>query len=114
MSVNDEEGKVDQDALADQWAADMSDGDAPGSPVDPGSPVIVLASTVEDRNPLDTDLTMGWKEHATDGVKVYDLAGNHDTWLVNYASEFGDLLDSILTRVRVEQKVTLSENAAAS
>ena len=34
MSVNDEEGKVDQDALADQWAADMSDGDAPGSPVD--------------------------------------------------------------------------------
>ncbi len=71
---------------------------------------IVLARTVEDRNPLDSDLTMGWEKHATNGVKVYEIAGNHETWLVNYAPEFGDFLESILKPVRIEQEMTRSED----
>ncbi|MEH6478310.1 MAG: thioesterase domain-containing protein, partial [Sneathiella sp.] len=70
---------------------------------------IILARTVENRHSWDTDLAMGWSEHATAGVKVYELEGNHETWLVNYAQEFGDLLESRLKRVRTTQTVVKTE-----
>ena len=44
----------------------------------------------------DTDRALGWGEHATGDVEVRDIPGNHDTWLVRHAREFGDTLEKIL------------------
>jgi amino acid adenylation domain-containing protein len=55
---------------------------------------ILFARTVENRKPWDTDLAMGWGNLATDGCRVHQLRGNHATWLVKHADEFGAFLDS--------------------
>jgi hypothetical protein len=57
---------------------------------------IYLIRTAEHRFGANVDRTLGWGEHASGGVQVRDVPGNHDTWLLQYASEFGDILEKIL------------------
>lgn len=65
-------------------------------PTRPFQGQIVLARTAESRGSWDTDRTLGWGGFASGGVQVHDLPGNHDTWLVDHAEVFGDLLDACL------------------
>ena len=65
-------------------------------PARPFQGQIILARTAENRGEWDTDRNLGWGDLACGGVQVQDLPGNHDTWLVEYAEAFGDLLDACL------------------
>ena len=57
---------------------------------------INLVRTAEHGFGMNADRTLGWGEHASGGVQVHVVPGNHDTWLLQFASEFGDVLEKIL------------------
>ena len=57
---------------------------------------IVLVRTGERRGPWDNDRALGWGGFTTGGVQVHDVPGDHDSWLVDHADGFGDLLDACL------------------
>lgn len=57
---------------------------------------ISLVRTVEHCFGANADRALGWGEHASGGVQVRDVPGNHDTWLLQFASEFGSVLEEIL------------------
>ena len=57
---------------------------------------INLVRAAEHRFGANADRALGWGEHVSGDVQVQDVPGNHDTWLVQFASEFGDALEKIL------------------
>ena len=57
---------------------------------------INLVRAAEHRFGANADRALGWSEHATGGVQVQDVPGNHDTWLLQFANEFGNILENIL------------------
>jgi surfactin synthase thioesterase subunit len=57
---------------------------------------INLVRTAEHRFGAHVDRALGWGEHVSGDVQVQDVPGNHDTWLLQFASEFGKTLEQIL------------------
>ena len=66
-------------------------------PAQPFRGRIVLARTAQSRGSWDTDPHLGWAQLASEGVETHTLPGNHDTWLIEHADVFGDLLDHCLS-----------------
>jgi hypothetical protein len=57
---------------------------------------LILARTGESMGEWDTDKELGWGGYISSGIEIRNLPGNHDTWLVEHAQEFGEVLNSCL------------------
>ena len=61
-----------------------------------GDMKLILLEPMEDDDELFSDMKAGWQSRVTGALGFHQLRGNHDTWLLEYANEFGTYLNEEL------------------